>query len=98
MSIFVSEDPKKGLTTLRHTWRGELFSEFGEEVEIRAHRAESTFDTDTEDLVVTKHDRVVSRKLSELPDGPRQTILAFFDLMDSFEMEDVAKEREQKEA
>jgi hypothetical protein len=96
MSIFVSEDPKKGTVTIRHTWRAEIFSEFGEDAEIRVHRAQATYDSDTTDLVRTDKDRVVIRRLEQLPDAQRQTILNFFTLCDVFEMEDTTKEEAEK--
>ena len=92
MSTFVSEDPKKGTTTVRHTWRSEVFMEFGQDPEIKAHRAETTFDTDTLGMVSSKRDRQVVRKLSDLPDGQRQTVLRFFELMDTLEAEDLVRE------
>ena len=93
MSTFVSEDPKKGTTTVRHTWRSEVFMEFGQDPEIKAHRSETTFDTDTVEMISTKKDREVVRKLSALPDGQRQTVLKFFELMDTLEAEDLAQEK-----
>lgn len=96
MSVFVSEDPKKGTTTIRHTWRAELFSEFGQDVEVRVHRAEATYDTDTDDLIRHNKDRVVLRNLDSLPEGQRKTILAFFTLCDILEAEDLKKEEEAK--
>ena len=94
MTVLISEDPKKGTTTIRHTWRAEIFAEYGQDTEIRAHRAETVYDTDTEDLVRTTKDRVVLRNLDGLPDGQRQTVLAFFALLDILETEDLQKEQE----
>lgn len=96
MSTFVSEDTKKGTTTIRHTWRAEIFSEFGQDVEIRVHRAEATHDTDSGDLLRSKKDRVVLRNLEDLPDGQRQTVLNFFALCDVLEAEDLVKEEAAK--
>lgn len=98
MPTFVSEDPKKGTTTIRHTWRAEIFSEFGEDAEIRVHRAQATYDTDTEDLIRHNKDRVVTRHMDSLPDGQRQTVLAFFALCDTLEAEDLKKEEQDKPA
>lgn len=92
MATFVSEDLKRGITTVRHTWRAELFSEFGCDPEVKVHRAESTYDTDTHELLITKKDRTVSRNMTTLPDGQRQTVLAFFSLLDTLEAEDIQKE------
>lgn len=92
MSTFVSTDPKRGTTTVRHTWRSEVFMEFGQDPEIKAHRAETTFDTDTLELVTSKKDRQVVRRLADLPDGQRQTVLRFFELMDTLEAEDLVRE------
>lgn len=93
MTTFVSIDPKRGTTTVRHTWRTEVFMEFGQDPEIKAHRSETTFDTDTLEMVSTKKDREVVRELSSLPDGQRQTVLRFFELMDTLEAEDLAREK-----
>lgn len=93
MATFVSEDPIKGTTILRNTWRSEVFMEFGQDPEIKAHRSETTFDTDTVEMISTKKDREVVRKLSALPDGQRQTVLKFFELMDTLEAEDLAREK-----
>ena len=96
MSTFVSEDTKKGTTTIRHTWRAVIFSEFGQDVEIRVHRAEATYDTESDDLLRSKKDRVVLRNLEDLPDGQRQTVLNFFALCDVLEAEDLVKEEAAK--
>ena len=93
MTVLISEDPKKGTTTVRHTWRSEVFMEFGQDPEIKAHRAETTFDTDTLEPVTSKKDRQVVRRLADLPDGQRQTVLRFFELMDTLEAEDLAQEK-----
>ena len=94
MATFVSEDPIKGTTILRNTWRAEIFSEYGEDPEIRIHRSEVTIDTDTEELLRSKKDRVVLRRMEDLPDAQRQLILSFFALCDTLELEDLRKEKE----
>ena len=95
MATFVDEDPKAGLTTVRHTWRAEVFSEFGSDPEIKIHRAQAIFKTTTQELLGSRKDRVVTRNLSILPDGQRRTVLAFFELMDTLEAEDIVKEQAQ---
>ena len=95
MAIFVSEDPKKGTSTFRHTWRAEIFAEFGQDPQLKVHRAQIVCDTDTGELLNSKKDRVVTRDLSDLPDGQRQTVMQFFELLDVLEAEDVVKEQEE---
>ena len=93
MAMFVSEDPTKGTTTLRSTWRAEIFSEYGDEPEIRVHRSEVTIDTVSEELLRVKKDRVVLRRMEDLPDAQRQLILNFFALCDTLDLEDLQKEK-----
>lgn len=98
MATFVSEDPIKGTTILRNTWRAEVFSEYGEDPEIRIHRSEITVDTVSEDLLRVKKDRVVLRRMDDLPDAQRQLILSFFALCDTLELEDLQREKEAEQS
>ena len=90
MPVLVSTDEVRGTTTIRHSWRIEMFSEFSEDPEIRAHRQQVTYDTETGEVLNRTRDRIVSRRLSQLPDGPRETILKLAGLADQWEAEDSA--------
>ena len=93
MSVFISKNEKRGSVVVRHSWRIEVFSEFGDDPLIKAHRELVEYDADTGEVLSVKKDRVVTRSLAELNDGPRQTILKFAGLMDDWETEDIESER-----
>lgn len=92
MPVLITQDEQKGTTTIRHSWRLEVFSEFGDDPEIRVHRQEVIYDTDTQAEIKVKKDRVVTRFLSELPEGPKNLILSLANQADLWEAEDRAKE------
>lgn len=98
MSVFISKNEKRGSVTVRHSWRIEVFSEFGEDPLIKAHRELVEYDPESGEVLSVKKDRVVSRSLRDLNDGPRQTILKFADLLDSWEVEDMAAEKREVDA
>jgi hypothetical protein len=88
MAIFVNSDDKKGNTTVRHSWRIEIFSDFGSDPILKAHRAQVVYDTETEEPLSIVHDRVVTRNLSELAEGPRGLFENLASLCDQWEVED----------
>lgn len=88
MPVLVDIDEKRGLTSIRHSWRMEIFSDYGDDPLIRAHRALVVYDTETEEAISITHDTTIERRFSELPEGPRNTLLAAATLADFWEAED----------
>ena len=89
MPVLVSTSEGIGpTTTIRHSWRIELFSDFGQEVTIKAHREEVEYENETGRMLrCTKLGSIV-RNLSDLPPGPTATVSALAAMADQWETED----------
>ena len=93
MPVFVSASEGTGpTTTIRHSWRLEVFSEFGDDPLIKAHREEVEYDNETGKAIRVTKLGIVQRRLSELNPGPVETIANLAALADTWEIEDAAKQ------
>ena len=93
MATFVRSNPGSPSTTVRHSWRIESFSEYGDDPLIKAHRQTVTYDSATGAVLSTDRGGTVQRRLSELPTGPRNQLAALYALTDQWEEEDKAKKK-----
>ena len=88
MSLFVGSDEKRRTTTLRHNWRIEIFSEFGEDPCIKAHREQVEYDDLTGEAIKIKKDRVLVRNFSELLQGQQTLLSNLSNIIDLWEQEE----------
>ena len=91
MSRVISEDDK--YTVINTSWRMEIFCEPGEEVTMRGHRARVVVGKATGKQIGVERlpDKVIVRKLSDLPPGPRGLVTSLAALFDGWEIEDEEK-------
>jgi hypothetical protein len=95
MAVFISENEKRGTTTIRHNWRLEVFCEFGDpDPLVKAHRQEVVYDTDTMEALKVSKDRVVTRKFSDLPEQIQGMLTAIGAAFDTLESLDILNEGE----
>jgi hypothetical protein len=94
MAVLVEVNEKRGTTTIRHNWRFEVFCEYGDDPLVKGHRQEVVFETDTGETIKITKDRVVERKLSELPEQVQAYIVNLGLCFDTFEAQDIQAEQD----